>query len=110
MLMKRLSLQLSITLTTFSISIGIVIFWLLNHPLPTVDFPQNPPECASEFEAEIDSIDSRSNWRKKFLLRFREFPLEESPSNINESYRLTWVPTFHKPTVIRVWRSGENNY
>jgi hypothetical protein len=108
--MKRLSLRFGIALVTFSIGLGGVGFWLVNRPLPIVDLPQNPPQCASELEAEIDPIDLRSTWRTKFLSRFREFPLNKLPANVEESYRLIWVPTFHAPTVIRIWRSGETYF
>ena len=107
--MKRLSLRLTIALATFAIGVGIVAFWLLNRPLPNINLPQNPPECASEFNAETTS-DLGGAWRTKFLARFREHSLEELPSNVDEAYRLIWIPTFHKPTVIRVWRSGENYF
>lgn len=109
MFMKRLSLRLTIALATFSIGVGIVAFWLLNRPLPTVDLPQSSPECASEFNAETTS-DLGSAWRTKLLARFRELPLKESPAKVDETYRLIWIPTFHKPTVIRVWRSGESYF
>ncbi len=107
--MKRLLLRLTIALVTFLIGIVIVAFWLLSRPLPNLDLLQYPPECASEFNAEITG-DIGSAWRTKFLTRFRELPLEESTANVDETYRLIWIPTFHKPTVIRIWRSGENYY
>ncbi|MEJ7862981.1 MAG: hypothetical protein WKF90_15240 [Pyrinomonadaceae bacterium] len=107
--MKSLSLLLTSALVTFSIGVSIVAFWLLNRPLPTIDLPQNLPECASDFNAETTS-DSASVWRIKFLARFREIPLKESSAKVDEVYRLIWIPTFDKPTVIRVWRSGESFY
>jgi len=109
MFMKRLSLRLTIALATFSIGISIVTFGLLTRPLPNIDLPQHPPECASEFNAEITG-DIGSAWRTKFLARLRELPLKDSTANVDETYRLIWIPTFHKPTVIRIWRSGENYY
>lgn len=43
-------------------------------------------------------------------MAFREMPLESLPSCVEESYRLMWVPTFHPPVVVRIWRSGEKYF
>lgn len=42
--------------------------------------------------------------------RFREAPLTSPAACVDESYRLTWMPTFHAPTVIRLWRSGDKYF
>ena len=39
-----------------------------------------------------------------------EKPLTSSAACVEEVYRLTWIPTFHAPTVIRVWRSKDQYY
>ena len=108
--MKRFSLQFAIALITFLIGVGFAAFWLLTRPLPEIDLPQNPPECAAELDAKIDSVDLQVEWRAMLLERFREIPLKELPANVDESYRLIWIPTFDDPTIIRIWRSGENYF
>lgn len=42
-----------------------------------------------------------------FLRHFREIPLTAPESCADESYRFAWIPSFHRPTVIRIWRSGD---
>ena len=37
-------------------------------------------------------------------------PLEELPLCVDESYRLIWIPTFHPPVSVRIWRSGEKQF
>jgi hypothetical protein len=106
--MKHFTFRLIIALATFLIGIGIVGFWFLNRPLPTVGLPQNAPECASESGEEISLSLFAIAERTKTLRLFREIPLDKPTAGVNESYRLIWFPTFDAPTAIRIWRSGEN--
>jgi len=39
--------------------------------------------------------------------RFHELPLGKMPECVSETYRLTWVPSFHRTTVVRVWSSND---
>ncbi len=105
--MKYFLFRLTIALVTFLIGIGIVGFWFLNRPLPTI-FPQNAPECSSESSEELSLSRLEIAERTKMLALFRENPLDNTTAEVDESYRLVWFPTFDAPTVIRIWRSGEN--
>lgn len=42
----------------------------------------------------------------KLFASFREIPLQAMPSCVEETYRLTWLPTFHSPALIRLTRYG----
>ena len=106
--MKYFTIRLTIALATFLIGVSIVAFWFLNRPLPTVSLPQNAPECISESSEEIFLSRSENAERTKILTLFREVPLDKQMADVDESYRLIWFPTFDAPTVIRIWRSGEN--
>jgi hypothetical protein len=37
-------------------------------------------------------------------------PFNELPACVDESYRLVWLPAFHAPISIRVWRSGPEQF
>ena len=42
--------------------------------------------------------------------RFHELPLAEMPDCVSEIYRLTWVPSFHRTTIVRVWSSTAGRF
>lgn len=107
--MKSLLIQFGIVLTTFSIGVCVVILWLFSDPLPKIDLPQNLQTCGSEKRAEL-TTDLQIDWRGMILKRFQETPVKQLPRNINESYRLLWVPTFDEPTIIHIWRSDESYF
>ena len=106
--MRPFIFLLTVSFATFSIGVGIVAYWFLNQPLPRVDLLKNSPECASEPTTEISLSKTEIAERTELLARFKELPLDKLFANTNESYRLIWFPTFHAPTIIRIWRSGEN--
>src|SRR5215204_3039186 len=99
--MKQFSFRLLIALTTLAIGISVVAFLFFRKPLPAIDLPQYPPECASESEAEIAGY-SEIDWKSDIFSRFQESPLGEQAANADETYRLLWIPTFDEPAVIRV--------
>jgi hypothetical protein len=107
--MKHLFIGLCLALTTFFIGISIVASFLINQPLPSVELPQFPLECVSK-SPEIIQSNWSHNQRAKFLQRFKEVPLNKQPASIDESYRLIWIPSFHNPTVIHIWRSEDSYF
>jgi len=108
--MKRLSLRLTIALVTFFIGVGIVAFWLVNRSAPVAQTFQKTPDCIPQYDASVNPKDYGDTDKANLFARFQEFPLAKQPACVDESYRLTWIPTFHAPTVIRIWRSGEKYF
>lgn len=108
--MKRLSLRLTIAVVTFFIGVGIAAFWLVNHSVPIAVTFQKTPDCIPQYNVNISPNDYGDTNKASLFARFRELPLDKQPACVDESYRLTWIPTFHAPTVIRVWRSGEKYF
>lgn len=41
---------------------------------------------------------------------FQELPLYTMPDCVDEAYSLTWIPSFHEPVLVRVWRSGDQAF
>jgi hypothetical protein len=39
--------------------------------------------------------------------RLHELPLKKMPPCVSEAYRLTWVPSFHRTTTVRIWGSDD---
>lgn len=42
--------------------------------------------------------------------RFRELPLGKMPDCVLETYRVAWVPSFHRTTIVRVWSSSDGSF
>ncbi len=132
--MKRISIRLTIALATFFIGVGIAALWFFNRSNSVVDIAPKPHDCyplyvdnfdASDYKGvltrrvytinankatkRISDEEANAEITANLFKRFRETPLTIPAACVDESYRLTWIPTFHAPTVIRVWRSG-NKY
>ena len=127
--------KLIILLTTFFIGVSFVAFWYLNYSNSVVNVEVKTPECFPQYSdnfgvadykgiltRQVYSID-KNNVKDPVLdqeasakatadlfSRFREIPFRKLPTCVNESYRLTWIPTFHAPTIIRVWRSDDKYF
>lgn len=108
--MTHLSFRLIIAVATFFIGVGIVAFWFVNRSTPIVETPQKTPDCIPQYDASISPNDYDDVNKANLFARFRELPLDKLAACVDESYRLTWIPTFHAPTVIRVWRSGDKYF
>jgi hypothetical protein len=129
--MKRIFLRLGIALATFFTGLLVAAVWLMPPnesvliPLPAE--PDCIPQYSETFSPEdyggvvtrrgyiinlnSDSMtESDKNLLNEEIARifnlFREMPLSKLPACVDESYRLTFFPTFHVPTVIRIWRAG----
>ncbi len=133
--MKRLSLRLTIALATFFVGVGIVALWFFNHSDSVVDVVPKTPDCYPIYVDNFDASDYKGVLTRRvytinankttklvsdeaanaevtanLFAHFRETPLTIPAACVDESYRLTWIPTFHAPTVIRVWRSGDKYF
>ena len=133
--MKRFSLRLTIALATFFVGVGIVALWFFNRTDSVVDLAPKTLDCQPQYSENFNASDYKGILTRRvytinankttkrvsdeeanaeaaanLFARFREMPLAKLPACVDESYRLTWIPTFHAPTVIRVWRSGDKYF
>jgi hypothetical protein len=134
--MKRISLRLTIALATFFIGVGIVALWFLNRSNSVVDVAPKPHDCfplyidnfiddsdykgilthrfyttnANKAMKRVSDEEANAEATANLFRRFREAPLTLRAACVDESYRLTWIPTFHAPTVIRIWRSDDKYF
>ncbi len=106
--MKRITLRLAIALLTFLIGIAAVTFWIVTRRTPT-QTTEKKPDCIPLYNPNI-YVGQEKTWGAVALARFNEMPLENLPACVDESYRLVWLPTFHSPVAVRVWRSGEKHF
>jgi hypothetical protein len=106
--MKRITLRLAIALLTFLIGIAAVTFWIVTRRAPTQTTEKNP-DCIPIYNPNV-YVGQEKTWGAVVLARFNEMPLENLPACVDESYRLIWLPTFHSPVAVRVWRSNEKYF
>ena len=52
----------------------------------------------------------RENDDPQLFSAFQELPLYTMPDCVDEAYSLTWIPSFHEPVLVRVWRSGDRAF
>lgn len=106
--MKRITFRLAVALLTFLVGIAAVIFWIVMRHVP-IQTVKTTPDCMPVYNPEI-YVGQGETWGTVVLARFNEMPLKNLPACVDESYRLIWVPTFHSPVVVRIWRSGEKYF
>ncbi len=46
----------------------------------------------------------------KLFAEFQEPPLYTLPDCVDEAYSLIWIPSFHPPVMVRLWRSGDRAF
>ncbi len=106
--MKRIALRLAIALLTFLIGIAAVTFWIVTRRESTKTTEKNL-DCIPIYNPDV-YVGQEQTWGAVTLARFNEMPLENLPACVDESYRLVWMPTFHSPVAVRVWRSGDKYF
>ena len=106
--MKKLILRLAIAIFTFIIGVAAAGLWTIRH-YSRNEVSLGEPDCIPKYVAAASSSPNRGG-RGSVLYRFQEMPVEELPTCVDESYRLIWIPTFHAPVAVRIWRSGEKQF
>ena len=128
--MRRTLFRSLFLIASFLLAIGVNWFWSAVSP-PVADVPPLNYECRQHYSDTYSGSDYRgvltghllkidedgtvgyadddtnAEETANFFRHFREIPLTAPESCADESYRFAWIPTFHRPTVIRIWRSGD---
>jgi hypothetical protein len=132
--MKRLTLWLVISLTTFTLGVTAAMLYFIrpaakdfpppvvNHYVPTAP---SQPSCFPGLSKEVEKLATPSyfppgafypkpehekfivDWYTKHLRAMGEMSLLSQPDSHAESYRFLWLRSFHHPVAVRVWRSGD---
>lgn len=105
--MKRITLRLAIAILTFVIGVAVAALWTVRH-YSSNNLAQREANCVPKYSPNSYSADE-TGWNR-ILDRFQEMPLEELPACVDESYRLIWIPSFHSPISVRIWRAGEKQF
>ena len=67
-----------------------------------------PPDCIPVYDSALVTKQIKDNDDPKLYATFEELPLYLMPACVDEAYSLTWIPSFHAPVMVRVWRSGNH--
>jgi hypothetical protein len=135
--MKRLTLRLLISLTTFALGVMVTVLYL-TRPAPSDFIPpvvmhespsaSAPPSCFPGLSLEVDKLNASSyfppgvfypqpqqekfivEWYTKHLSAMGETSLLSQSNSQAESYRFLWLRSFHHPVAVRIWRSGDGQF
>jgi hypothetical protein len=105
--MKPITLRLAVAILTFIIGVTAAALRTAIQYLP-IDLARREANCFPKYSPNSYSA-NEEGW-KRLLDRFQELPLAELPACVDESYRLIWIPTFHSPLSVRIWRAGEKQF
>jgi hypothetical protein len=106
--MKKITPRLAIAIFTFLIGVAAAGLWTIRY-YSRNEQSLNETNCIPKYLSTSSSANREEGW-SGVLDRFQEMPLEELPACVDESYRLIWIPTFHAPISVRIWRSGEKQF
>jgi hypothetical protein len=110
--MKYKALILSVGLLTLLVGFSLAA-WAEFRPremiCATVPTPAaNLPNCDAMYNAHRYA-GTRDEWTRD-LGRFHEMPMPDLPACAEESYRIVWIPAFHHPISVRIWRSRDGYF
>ena len=107
--MRRLLLLIAIAAISFGIGIASASVWISKRRLMAAQ-PSSAKDCAPVYDPAIVAKQIREEDDPKLLDAFQELPLYAMPDCVDEAYSLTWIPSFHPPVLVRVWRSGDQGF
>ena len=64
-------------------------------------------DCTPVYDFALVAKQIKATDEPKLYASFEEPPLYAMPACVDEAYGLTWIPSFHAPVMVRVWRSGD---
>ena len=92
----------------FVIAISVTLFFGCRHaPTATI---ASPTDCTPLYDSSVVAKQIKENDDPQFFDAFQELPLYAMPACVDEAYSLTWIPSFHAPVFVRVWRSGDRYF
>jgi hypothetical protein len=105
--MKRVFIRLAIAMVAFVL--GIASAAISKGPR-NVTTSSLSTDCAPPYDAKLADKEIREDDDPAFFRAFEELPLYALPDCVDEAYSLTWIPSFHAPVLVRVWRAGDQAF
>ena len=132
--MKRITLWLAVSLTTFTLGITVTLIYLSSSAsiiLPPLAIPHDTaaaPTCFPGLSRRVENQNTPLYFprgafdpkpeREKFILEWYtshlramgEPTLLYTPDSSSERYRFLWLRSFHPPVAVHVWRVGDSHF
>jgi len=107
--MKRFLTWLGVAGSAFVLGITFTSIWIsTRQPSPVSQIPAS--KCAPAYDATLVKEKIRENDDPDLFRAFQELPLYAMPDCVDEAYSLIWIPSFHGPVLVRVWRVGDESF
>lgn len=106
--MKRILIRAIIAVIAFALGIASAATWITRPS--TISTPTLTGDCAPRYDESVVARSLRDNDDPQLFSAFQELPLYAMPDCVDEAYSLTWIPSFHGPVLVRVWRSGDRAF
>jgi hypothetical protein len=106
--MKRILIRAIIAVIAFTLGIASAAMWIKRPS--TIANPTPSGDCAPRYDESLVYKSLRENDDPQLSSAFQELPLYAMPDCVDEVYSLTWIPSFHAPVLVRVWRSGDHAF
>ena len=107
--MKRISLLALTALVSFAVGIASATIWISKRR-PTVPPVASSHNCRPLYDATVVSKRINENDDPQLYGAFQELSLYAMPDCVDEAYSLTWIPSFHPPVLVRLWREGDRSF
>ena len=106
--MKRILIRISAAMIAFAIGV-VATSTSIKRP-NTISSPAPTVGCAPRYDESVLATKLREIDDPQLFSAFQELPLYEMPDCVDEAYSLMWIPAFHAPVLVRVWRSGDRAF
>lgn len=107
--MKPVLIRLAVAGVAFSLGVASAAIWISKRPR-NVTPPTVSKDCPPLYDANVLLKVIREDDDPELFRAFQEMPLYAMPKCIDEAYSLTWIPSFHPPVFVRVWRVGDQAF
>ena len=103
--MKQILLRAVIAIITFAVGVASNAVWNWTTSTTDKEFELSG-NCRPQFDLSIISNSLREDDDPQFFKAFQAVPVYALPDCVDEAYSLTWIPAFHGPVFVQVWRSN----
>lgn len=106
--MKRIPIRAITAVIAFALGVASAAIWIRSPSRVVV--PTLSSDCAPRYDENVIARNLREQDDPEVYRAFQELPLYTMPDCVDEAYSLTWIPSFHEPVLVRVWRSGDQAF
>lgn len=106
--MKRILIRAITAGIAFALGVASAAIWIKSSR--NIVAPAPSGACVPRYDEKVIATSLRENDDPEFFRAFQELPLYALPDCVDEAYSLSWIPSFHPPVLVRVWRSGDQAF